>query len=67
MTVKGIILTVGTASLVAAAGIPLAGPVLAAPAASVVTSAAPAQAPCLPVPVVGIACGALGIIPGGGH
>jgi hypothetical protein len=64
---KGIILTVGTVSLLAATGISLAPGVAAAPATSVAPTSAPAQAPCLPVPVVGLACGALGIIPGVGQ
>ena len=62
---KGIILSAGTASLLAVAGITLATPPSAAPAASMAAASAPAQ--CLPVPVVGLACGALGIIPGVGH
>ena len=52
-----ILLTVGTASLLTAAAIPGATAVSAAPAASVAVVSIPAQAPCLPVPVVGLACG----------
>jgi hypothetical protein len=57
---KRIILAVGTASLLSAAGIPGATSVFAAPAPAATAGSVPAEAPCLPLPVVGLACGALG-------
>ncbi len=57
---KRIILTIGAVSLAAAAGIPAATSVSAATPAVATPGSVPAQAPCLPVPVLGVACGALG-------
>jgi hypothetical protein len=62
---RRILLTLGSATLVTAAGIPVATAVSAAPMPATPATAVPAQAPCLPVPAVGLACGALGAVPGG--
>lgn len=64
---KRISLALGATSLLTAAGIPLAATVSAAPAPAprVAAASVPAEAPCLPVPAVGLACGALGAVPGG--
>jgi hypothetical protein len=58
---RRILLTLGSASILLGAGAVAAPAVAAAPAAPT-TTAVPAEAPCLPVPAVGLACGALGTI-----